>query len=450
LSIHAIGVIGLVLIFVIGALRPINLGALSLVMTFLVGSIFARESVKDMYGGFPVDILVLLAGLTYLFAIASNNGTVERVVAGASKLIKGQRALVPWVVFVAAALPTMGGAPAPAGVALLAPLALRLAHRYDLDRRMIGLMVVHGAASGNFSPLNVLGAIVTQTVARNGLEMSSTALFLGNLAYNAALGVTIYLVFGGLSLIMRSGREAMFWRSALAGAVEAARPSDYHEVESTERLSAIAGDGVERGETDQGRLAANQVCTVLAILSVAVAALVFGINIGFLAFGAAALLHMIFPSSSGEADKRIAWRVVLLACGVLTYVSALQRYGTVEAIGNGVAALGSPLLIGLLICGVGAVTSAFAASPGILGAMIPLAVPFMARGDVGTTGMVVALAISATVVDATPFSAVGALVVANADDQERPRIYRGLLLWGGAMVLTAPLMTWLIFILPAA
>ena len=134
----------------------------------------------------------------------------------------------------------------------------------------------------------------------------------------------------------------------------------------------------------------------------------------------------------------------------MTYVAALQRYGTVTAVGDAVAGLGNPLVTALLICAVGAVTSAFASSAGILGAMIPLAVPFMAQGDIGTTGMVVALAISATVVDATPFSTVGALVVANAEDEERQRIYRGLLLWGAAMVVTAPLLTWLIFILPGA
>jgi hypothetical protein len=49
-----------------------------------------------------------------------------------------------------------------------------------------------------------------------------------------------------------------------------------------------------------------------------------------------------------------------------------------------------------------------------------------------------------------PFSTVGALVVANAADHERPKIYRGLLLWGAVMVVTAPLLTWLIFILPAS
>ena len=82
--------------------------------------------------------------------------------------------------------------------------------------------------------------------------------------------------------------------------------------------------------------------------------------------------------------------------------------------------------------------------------MIPLAVPLMVQGTIGTTGLVVALAISATVVDSTPFSTVGALVVANAGDEERAHVYRGLLLWGAVMVVTAPVLTWLIFNVPAA
>ena len=419
MSIHIAGVSGLVLIFVIGALRPINLGSLSLVMTFLVGAIFAGEDVKEMYSGFPVDLLVLLAGVTYLFAIAENNGTVARVVEGAARLVKDRWALIPWAVFVVASLPAMAGAIGSAGVALLAPLALRLARRYDIDRRMVGLMVVHGAAAGNFSPLNVLSAIVTQAVTRNGLEMSSSALFLGNLTYNIILAAVIYTLFGGLRL---------GWRK-----VKSQQPAHADK----------------QVEPHPQRFSADQLCTLLAILAVAVAAFVFGLNIGFVAFAAAVTIHLIFPTSSGGADKKIAWGVVLLVCGIVTYVAALQRYGTVEAVGHGIAGLSTPLVTGLLLCVVGAVTSAFASSAGILGAMVPLAVPLMARGDISTTGLVVALAISATVVDATPFSTVGALVVANAEDDERARIYRGLLLWGAAMVITAPLLTWLIFILPA-
>src|SRR6185295_912216 len=98
---------------------------------------------------------------------------------------------------------------------------------------------------------------------------------------------------------------------------------------------------------------------------------VFGLNIGFLAFVAAAALQLIFPASSGKAEQKIAWGVVVLVGGIVTYVAALQRYGTVEAVGHGIAGLSTPLVTGLLLCTVGAVTSALASSAGILGAMIP-------------------------------------------------------------------------------
>src|SRR5262245_21035433 len=166
-------------------------------MTFIVGTIFAGEPVARMYRGFPVDLFVLLAGVTYLFAIASNNGTVERIIEAAARLVRDRRALIPWIVFVAASLPAMAGAIGSAGVAILAPLSLRLAERYEIDRRMIGLMVIYGAGAGNFSPLNVLSIIVTQAVARSGLQMSSVALFLSNFAYNVAVAAVIYVFFGG-------------------------------------------------------------------------------------------------------------------------------------------------------------------------------------------------------------------------------------------------------------
>ena len=389
-------------------------------MTFLVGTIFVGEGVNEMYSGFPVELLVLLVGVTYLFGIAESNGTVRRVVEGAAHLVKDRRALIPWVVFIVAALPAMAGALGSAGVALLAPLAMRLAERYDIDRRMIGLMVVHGAASGNFSPLNVLSGIVMQAVTRNGLQMPSATLFLGNLLYNIVLAGVIYVVFGGLKLGWRTTKDS---------------------------TSALEEESFELSPQPLSR---DQLFTLLAILSVAVAAFVVGLNIGFVAFAAAVALHLIFPASSATADRKIAWGVVLLVGGIVTYVAALQRYGTVMAVGHAIAGLSTPLVASLLLCSVGAITSAFASSAGILGAMIPLAVPLMAHGNIRPTGLVVALAISATVVDATPFSTVGALVVANSEEKERTRIYRGLLWWGVAMVITAPLLTWLIFILPAA
>jgi Na+/H+ antiporter NhaD/arsenite permease-like protein len=415
LSPHVFGIAGLVVIFLVGTTRPINLGVLAITMTFLFG-LAAGQAPSILYAGFPVDLFVLLTGVTYLFGIAVQNGTVAWIVDGSVKAVGGRRALVPWVVFAVAALPSMAGALGSTGVALLAPLAMRLAERCEIDRRLVGLMVVHGAAAGNFSPLNVLGAMVHQAVVSRGLTMSVTYLFVANVLCNLVLAAVLVWIFRG-------------------------------------RVPAP-----DAANTDAGAVAAApeaslvvRVTTLVTLIAVAVVSLGFGLSIGFVAFCGATLLVLAFPRTSNGAERHIAWGVVLLVSGIVMYVGALQRYGTVNAVGEAITtSVGTPLLVALLLCAIGAVTSAFASSAGIIGAMIPLAAPFMAQGTVETTGFVTALALSATLVDGTPFSTVGALAVANASERERPHVYRGLLAWGAAMVVIAPLTTWLIFVVLAS
>jgi len=100
----------------------------------------------------------------------------------------------------------------------------------------------------------------------------------------------------------------------------------------------------------------NQLCTLLVILAVAVAAFGFGLNIGFVALAAATALHFMFRVSSGKAEQKIAWGVVLLVCGIVTYVAALQRYGKVDAVGRGIAGLGNTPLLASAIFGSGALS----------------------------------------------------------------------------------------------
>jgi di/tricarboxylate transporter len=437
-SIHVIGVVALVLVFVIGTLRPVSIGALALIATFLIGTLVAHESPKEVLAGFPPDLFVLLVGVTYLFGLAAVNGTIEWLIDRAVGLLGDRPALVPWLIFVFSAVPTTAGALGPAGVAMLAPLCLRLGERYGIDRRMSALMVMHGSCLGNFSPLNGLAIIVRQALAANGLSVSSSALFFGNAAYNIGLAVVIYLLFGGRRLwgVRRSPTRSVVESEDLAGGT-AGGPAD-------------GAGGVAVAAPPRTRLRLDQAITLAVMVGVAVGALVFDIEIGFLALIAAGLLHALFPVRFPKADRQIVWTVVLLICGIVTLVSAMQRYGTIDAVGQGIAGLGAPLLIAFLLCLVAAVTSAFASSAGLLGVLIPLAVPFLVQGEIGVTAMIIALSVSATVVDSTPFSSVGALTLANAPEPERPKLFRTMLAWGGAMAVSAPVLTWLVFVLPSA
>ena len=93
--------------------------------------------------------------------------------------------------------------------------------------------------------------------------------------------------------------------------------------------------------------------------------------------------------------------------------------GTIDWLGKEVAGIGTPLLAALVICFIGGAVSAFASTTGILGALIPLAVPFLAQGQIGAVGVIIALSIASSVVDSSPFSTSGALVVANSPDDKR-------------------------------
>jgi len=147
--------------------------------------------------------------------------------------------------------------------------------------------------------------------------------------------------------------------------------------------------------------------------------------------------------------RLISWNIILLICGVVTYVELLERTGTLDMLGQSLSGMSSPLLAVLLLCAVGAVTSAFASSAGLLGAMIPLVVPVVIASGAHPVAIVTALSICITVVDAAPFSSIGALVLTNTPSAEREWMHAGLLRWCAAMVVSAPILTGLILVLPA-
>ena len=53
-------------------------------------------------------------------------------------------------------------------------------------------------------------------------------------------------------------------------------------------------------------------------------------------------------------------------------------------------------------------------------------------------------------VESSPFSTNGALVVANAGPDDQDRVYRRLMKWGMSLVVVAPVLTWLALVLPTS
>ncbi|TWG08005.1 SLC13 family permease [Saccharopolyspora dendranthemae] len=422
---EVVSILVLVAAFIIATTLSVNMGVLCFAAAFLVATVFGGLSEDDIFDGFPGDLFVVLVGVTFLFAIARANGTTDWVVQRAVRLVGGRIALIPWVMFGIGAVLTAIGAVSPAAVAIVAPIALNLAARYRINPLLMGAMVVHGTQAGGFSPISIYGSIVNEVVANSGLPGSPMVLFLGSFAANAAIAGVVFVVFGGLRL-RRASEEKQLVATGSGGS------SASSDDEPAEEL----------------RLNRDRALTLTGLAVLVVTTLGFGLDVGLVAMSVAVVLSVLSPKAGKAAPSEVAWPTVLLICGVLTYVGVLEKMGTIDYVGHSVAGIGVPLLAALLLCYIGAIVSAFASSVGIMGALIPLAVPFLQTGSVGPIGMITAFAVAATVVDVSPFSTNGAIVLANAKDVDKEVFFRKLLVYGGVIVAAAPLAMWVLLVLP--
>lgn len=366
MSAELICVIVLGLMFVIGTWRDLNMGLLGFIAAAGVGGLVLHQPPEEFLAGFPVDLFLTLVGLTYLFGFAQNNGVIEVIVHWCVRLVGGRVSLMPWIFFaLTAVLIALGALFA---VAIIAPLALTFARRHRINQFMTGLLVVHGALAGAFSPISVYGIFINDYLEKNGLNPTPVSLFLAPLLFNFVFALVVYVV-----LRRRPGLRA----------------------ENDAQAAATAED------ESNIRLSRSQIPTLIGLIAMAVSVIAFGWDVGFVTITIAIILAVIIPDAGKAAMSRVSWSVVILITGVLTYIAVLQDAGTVEWVSAGISSIGIPLLAALLLFYMSGLISALASSLAIIGVVIALAVPFLESGDVHVGGFVAALAIAATIVDST-------------------------------------------------
>ena len=421
-----VAIIALVALFVVGTVLPINMGALAYVAAWLVGMYALDLTEKEILAGVSGDLILTLIGVTYLFAIARNNGTVDLIVRAAVSGVGGRVALIPWVMFAVTAVLTGIGAVSPAACAIIGPIALGFAGRYGISPLMMGMFVVHGAQAGGFSPISIYGVITNSVMSENDLPNSEITIFLSSLIINTIMAAILFVVLGG--------------RKLLSQRID---PADAVEEPSADGSSGGTATAVDTG------VKRDQVLTLIAFVGVALVALIFDKNIGFVAITAAVILSMLAPQQNKDTVKQIAWPTVLLVAGVSTYATILTTAGSPEFVGNWAAGLGTAVIGALILCYVGGVVSAFASSTALLPVIIPISIPLIADGGVSAGLFVAALAVSSTIVDVSPFSTNGALMLANRPDSiGEETYYKQILTYSVIVVLVGPLLVWAALVLP--
>ena len=77
----------------------VNVGVVSMAMAWIVGVYLGGMPVAKVVGNFPIDLLINLVGITLLFGMANNNGTLGRIAARPERACRGNAGVIPIMLF---------------------------------------------------------------------------------------------------------------------------------------------------------------------------------------------------------------------------------------------------------------------------------------------------------------------------------------------------------------
>jgi di/tricarboxylate transporter len=426
---------------------------LAIVFAWIVGVYFGGMKVEQVIAGFPTALFLTLVALTLLFAQAQVNGTLDRFARRAVRLCRGNAGVIPMMFFVLTALLSSIGPGNIASTALMAPLGMAVAGRYNISPFLMTIMIANGASAGSLSPIAPTGVIVNGLVAKMGITNAQWPIYLNNLMIHTIVAFAGYFLFGGLKLFARRGVAAAAPVAAVGvGALPNGAIAGSDPIDRSARSEAASPESDRHpsltSDPDQERFAPRHWLTLAVITALVVSAIVFQVNVGMAAFVCALVLTFARAADDGEAVKRMPWKVILMVSGVTVLVALLEKTGGLDLFSNFLARVATPATSTFVTAFFTGLISIYSSTTGVvLPALLPT-VPGLIQKMGGGDPMAIISSMNSGghLVDVSPLSTLGALCLAAAPaGTDTRRLFNQLMAWGLSMSVVGAIVCWIFF-----
>lgn len=397
----------LVLIIIIGIIKPkVNLGLLAIGCAYAIGVWLMGMKEKELAGLFPASLFLMLTSMTYLFALANENKTLQQLTDRMVRLVHGKPTLLPLIFFGMSFALAAAGPGNIAAVALMAPVGMIMAYQTKQSLLLMAIMICTGANSGAFSPIAPTGIITAGILHQISMNQPNLPWII--FAASAAIqSITAFAAFFLFSFLQKS------------------------KVSNSEILSV---------PTNKERLAPftkNQKLTLVCLSLLLLLIIIFKLPL-VLAACIAFVPMVIFNLADSEAAiKKMPWDAILLVTGVCLLVCLLEKSGGIALATSLLVSISKVSYINAMLAFITGIISAYSSSSGVvLPAFLPL-VPKLIEQLGGGDGfrMAIAIAVGSHMVDVSPLSTLGAICISSvpAIGAVRNRLFRQLMIWGLSM-----------------
>jgi di/tricarboxylate transporter len=414
----------LIIAITLSMVTSVNVGVVSMAMAWIVGVYLGGMPVGKVIANFPIDLLINLIGVTLLFGMANNNGTLSRIAARAVRACRGNAGLIPIMLFfIALGLSSIGPGNI-ATAAIMAPMAMAVGLRASVPPFLMALMVGNGAQAGALSRFAPTGIIVNANMEKIGLPGYELQTYMNNLLAHVVVTFTAYFLFGGWKLFARRGAP----RAAMA---------------QSDQAGARADDAVVDVEPFEARHWLT--IAILAVLVISVIGL--RAHVGLAALSGAAVLALAKAASEKETFRTMPWGVIVMVCGVTVLIGVLSAQRGMELFTDLLARMATPGTVTFVIALVTGAVSAYSSTSGVvLPAFLPTVPGLAERLGADPIAIASSMNVGGHLVDLSPLSTIGALCIAAvASESDAKKLFNQLLAWGLSMMLVGAIICWVLF-----
>lgn len=419
----------LIAIVLFSCFRDINVGILGVAGALIVGMVFSGMKVSAIYKGWPLNLFMILVGVTFMFSCAQVNGTMQKFSAVCVRLAKGNVALIPIILFILVTFITTIGPGNIAACALMAPMCMAIAGRIGLSPFCMTLLVVGAANGAAFSPFAPTGLISNGIIAKIAPQIGIPTDMLDGIGWKVHWYSEIIqgiVNFGGFFL---TGGAAWMMNAKKGG----------------------AGFDIDAIAPKPEPFTWKQKYTLLSILVLVVAVIFFKLDVGAVAFVIGTTYIVLDVADDGDAVKKMPWGVITMVCGMSVLIDVMDQAGGLNALIDMIAIVSNGTTVNGVVGFVAGIISAYSSSSGVVMPMFLNMVPGLLEA-VGTLGnldsalaLISSINIGAHLVDTSPLSTLGALCIANAQTENKGVLFRNLLFWGLSMSLVGAVVCYLAF-----
>lgn len=384
-----IALLFIVFAIVLGFMKNINVGIVSMGLALVLGLIGGVDA-NTILSGFPGKLFVTLLGTMFFFCLLQENHTLELMSKKMVATVGKCTFLIPVIIYLVSYVLSAAGPGAISVQSVMIIFAVSLAAQMEASPILMGGMAILGAVGGTASPIALSGIIVTELTEEMGYTGLAMPVFLGVTASNVICAVLLYLFFKGYKL----------------------KPTG-----QMENLEAFNRE--------------QKIC-IVALAALVVAVVGFQYDVGLVAFTLSVVLLLLGVVNEKAALKLVPWSVLLLICGVSILMGVTKVMGGIDLLSDLLSKLMNRITAVPVISLTAGLMSWFSSANGVvLPTLIPAAPGIVENlGDTVTVlEMVMGIVGGATVAGISPLSTGGSLILAsytqetNASEQEQKKVF---------------------------